>query len=71
MIILKRNYQTTQLKPILWYNVRIGYCDTIMFSIDTFTVPQEISLEEMQKQALYISQNTLGGLQEIGEGTMS
>ena len=37
--------------------------------LDTATIPHESSLEEMQKQALYISQNVLRGLQEIGEGT--
>ena len=31
-------------------------------------MPQESSLEDMQKQALYISQDVLRGLHEIGEG---
>ena len=36
--------------------------------LDTLNIQQESSLEEMQKQALYISQEVLRGLQEIGEG---
>ena len=40
-----------------------------MFFSDTLTVQQESSLEEMQKQALYISQDIITVLQEIGEGS--
>lgn len=39
------------------------------YNLDTLTILQEPSLEEMQKKALYISQDIIRGLQEIGEGT--
>ena len=40
----------------------------LRYVIDTLTVQQEFSLEEMQKKALYISQDVIRGRQEIGEG---
>ena len=41
------------------------YLDTV-----TLAVQQESSLEEMQKKALYISQDIIRGFQEIGEGIL-
>ena len=37
--------------------------------LDTHAAQQESSLEEMQKQALYISQDVIRGRQEIAEGS--
>lgn len=39
--------------------------------VDMSTTQHEFSLEEMQKQALYISPNVLRDLSEIGEGNFS